>query len=97
MDIKQMSWLVTSNSKSFVCLTPCHISTHVANYDKGFPSGRLPEAPVGWPVGSPPPRLLIMTVATHREPFIDLVEHSVEQLGSEFLLHVVGVGGVFTG
>lgn len=66
-------------------------------YHKGFPSGRLSEAPEGWPAGSPPPRLLIMTVATHREPFIDLVEHSVEQLGSEFLLHVVGVGGVFTG
>jgi hypothetical protein len=52
---------------------------------------------MGWKTGAPLPRLLIMTVATHREPFIDLVEHSVEQLGSEFLLHVVGVGGVFTG
>ena len=38
-----------------------------------------------------------MQVATHREPFIDIVERSVEQLGSQFLLHVVGLGDTFTG
>mmetsp|Transcript_821 Transcript_821/g.2728 ORF Transcript_821/g.2728 Transcript_821/m.2728 type:complete len:953 (-) Transcript_821:2162-5020(-) len=62
-----------------------------------FPSGQLDEPPVGWPSARPLPRLLIMTVATHREPFIDMVEQSVNQLGAQFLLHVVGIGEVFTG
>jgi hypothetical protein len=42
-------------------------------------------------------RALLSQVATHREPFIDIVEHSAELLGAQFALHVVGIGGVFTG
>lgn len=41
------------------------------------------------------PRVLIMTVATHREPFIELVEQSVSDLGLK--LHVAGIGGYFKG
>eukprot|EP00050_Salpingoeca_kvevrii_P008731 m.304754 g.304754 ORF g.304754 m.304754 type:complete len:826 (-) comp17278_c0_seq1:63-2540(-) len=41
------------------------------------------------------PRLLILTVATHREPFIDLLEESVERLGLK--LHIAGMGGFFKG
>lgn len=41
------------------------------------------------------PRVLVMTVATHREPFIELLEQSVENLGLK--LHVAGLGETFMG
>lgn len=42
-----------------------------------------------------PPRVLVMTVATHREPFIDLVEESVSRLNLTLL--VAGLGEFFQG
>lgn len=41
------------------------------------------------------PRVLVMTVATHREPFIELLEQSVANLG--LTLHVAGLGEFFKG
>ena len=41
------------------------------------------------------PRVLIMTVATHREPFIELTEQSVSFLNHTLL--VAGLGEVFQG
>ena len=62
----------------------------------GFPAGTLSRTfPGAWKNGRP--RLLIFTVATHREPFIDLTERSVEALGEQFMLHVVGIGEDFRG
>ena len=36
-----------------------------------------------------------MTVSTHREPFIDLVEFSVAALGNGTKLHIAGLGDYF--
>lgn len=55
-----------------------------------------PQQPDGW-TRAWPPRVLIMTVATHREPFIGLVEESVAQLGPDIRLHVAGDGEFFRG
>ncbi len=41
------------------------------------------------------PRVLIMTVATHREPFIDLLERSVSKLGAD--LYIAGQNEIFYG
>jgi hypothetical protein len=43
------------------------------------------------------PRVLIMTVATHREPFIELTERSVGALGAGAKLLVAGQGEFFFG
>ena len=61
------------------------------------PPGVLPRTPAGWTATAAAPRLLILTVATHREPFINLLERSVARLGPGFGLLVVGQGGTFHG
>ena len=40
-------------------------------------------------------RVLILTVATHREPYIDLLEQSIDRIGAK--LHVAGLGETFQG
>lgn len=64
------------------------------------PSGALRKAPAGWvDSGKGTPRLLVTTTATHREPFIGLLEQSVRALGpnADFGLHIAGGGDQFTG
>jgi hypothetical protein len=41
------------------------------------------------------PRVLILSVATHREPFIDLLEQSMAEIGET--LHIAGLGQQFLG
>ncbi|EGD76928.1 hypothetical protein PTSG_07269 [Salpingoeca rosetta] len=48
-----------------------------------------------WDDGIVKPRLLVMTVATHREPFIELTEQSVGNIGKKLL--VAGEGEFFKG
>ena len=76
--------------------TPSAESQRECQCKPGFPAGTLSRTfPGAWKDGRP--RLLMFTVATHREPFIDLTERSVEALGDQFKLHVVGIGEEFRG
>jgi hypothetical protein len=63
----------------------------------GDMSATWPARPATWTRKHWPPRVLIMTVATHREPFIDLVEESVRKLGGSMKLYVAGDGEFFRG
>ena len=40
-------------------------------------------------------RVLILTVATHREPYIDLLEQSIDRIGAK--MHIAGLGETFQG
>jgi hypothetical protein len=60
-------------------------------------SDEWPARPATWMRSHWPPRVLVMTVATHREPFIDLVEESVRKLGGNMKLYVAGDGEFFKG
>ena len=53
-----------------------------------------PRGPIAF-AASASPKVVFLTVATHREPFIDLLENSIERLGSNLI--VSGIGGHFTG